>query len=198
MLIKSARFWQVAAEWKSDCYRGQLSREVKQNPTESGFCSQYFRPALARANTDNTVTKHLLRLLVNRESLAQIKNTTAPSCFLHVILAVSCSTDTAGASICQCNFDNVAPGWYLEYTCRCPYICTHKHTNRHTKPHIQLGKYQLGAQFHTGLTQNTADTAQTARDWPHWDYKPETAMRFHLFFLSLFRPRNFFFPPHFP
>lgn len=153
MLIKFARFWQVAAEWKSDCYRRHLSQEVKQNPTENGFCSpQHFRAALARANTNNTVTKHFLWLLVNRESQAQIKNITAPLCFLHITLAVSCSTDTAGASICQCNFDNVAPGWYLEYICRCSYICRNKHTNIHTKIRIQPGKYQLGAEFHTGLT----------------------------------------------
>lgn len=39
-----------------------------------------------------SVTKHFLQLLVNRGSLAQIKNITAPLCFLHVShLAVNCS-----------------------------------------------------------------------------------------------------------
>lgn len=57
------------------------------------------------------------------------------------------------------------------------------HTNTHTQIHIQLGKYQLGTEFHTGLSQNTADVAQTVRDSPHWEYKRGRATRFHLFFI---------------
>lgn len=62
------------------------TQEVKQSPIEHSFYSLHLNPALCRANTDSRVNKHFLQLLVNIESLAQLKNITAPLCSLHTSL----------------------------------------------------------------------------------------------------------------
>lgn len=80
---------------------------------------QHLNMALGRANADDRVTKHVLWLLVNRKALAQIKNTAALLCFLHMSLWQShCSTNTAGAPICHCSFGKmtVDPRRQPEYT----------------------------------------------------------------------------------
>lgn len=62
------------------------TQEVKQSPIEYSVYSLHLNPALRRANIDSRVNKHFLQLLVNRESLAQLKNITAPLCSLHMSL----------------------------------------------------------------------------------------------------------------
>lgn len=87
--------------------RGRLPPETPtpraEIPTETRLCLLSTDSAPGWAKSDSRVTKHFFQFLVNREFLAQIKNTTAPLCFLHMSLWQSvCSTDT-GASICQCD-----------------------------------------------------------------------------------------------
>lgn len=82
-LLDSDRWQQSGRTTPSwDIYLRKLSRTYR---TWLLF-PQHLHPALDRANTDNTVTKHFLWLLVNRESLAPVKNTTALLCFLHMSL----------------------------------------------------------------------------------------------------------------
>lgn len=81
------------------------SREVKQDPNECGLCPWNLNPASGVANAAGRIPRHFFQLLVNTEFLAKMKNTTAPFFLTHVTLAVTLFTDTAGASICQYNFD---------------------------------------------------------------------------------------------
>lgn len=188
-------------DWHCRKAEGRLPPETpipraKQISTETRLCLLSTDSAPGWAKSDSRVTKHFFQFLVNREFLAQIKNTTAPLCFLHMSLWQSvCSTDT-GASICQCDFGK--GDWSSRMTTWILYVDVHiyAHTNLDTQNTYPTKEVIIRCWASHNLTQSTDDDiAQTVRNWPHWEYKPGPATMVHLFIL--YQARKFF-PPSLP